>query len=200
MELKTLPTEYKLAALEKWREYVAAEKLSRKPEYRDLKKIYAQVKLGKKVCDIHQAIAKAGVHSNHHPKLAIAQAKAKIVHCRYLDNGTVRYADRRDGLWSPLKRDIELKNCLPVYDRVQVTGNRDNNLADLTAPVPMVPPRFVPKDGFRDDYYILWDVDKWEMSPPVDPWLLKRITRTVFQVLASWDLTELERSVMRSNF
>lgn len=204
MQLETIPTEYRLSATEKWREYVAAEKRERKPEYTDLKKIYAQVKQGKKVCDIFDVIHKGGIHPNFHPKLAIAQAKTKVIYCRYHPNGTVHYVNR-NSYWSgstskPLKSDVDLPKCLPAWDRLSVTGNKYGSDFCLSAPVPLIPPQYLPKSGLTDDHYILWDVDKWEMAPPLDPWLLKRVTKTMFVVLAGWDLTELERAVMRGRF
>lgn len=199
MTLETM-SDYRISATEKWREYVTASKMHRnRPEFVDLKKIYNQIKSGKKTIDVFNAIQSTGVHSNFHPKLAIAQAKTKIVYCRYRPDGTVHFVNR-GSYWSnttshPLKFDVALDTCLPKYDRQKVTGNNYTDLC-LKAPVPLIPPKYMPAE-ITDDYYILWEVDKWEMAPPTDPWLLKRITKTVFTVLAGWDLTEIEKSVMR---
>lgn len=178
-------------AREKWREYVAAEKIYRKPEYTDLKKVYKQLKDGQKIIDIFKVIAKAGVHANHHPKMAIARADRKELRCRYHHNGNVDYYNE-DTSWRGKER-FHLQECLPAFDRTKVTPG-DWSM-DLKAPVPIIPGELMPKK-LTDDYYILWEVEEWRRVPPTDPWLLRRITKTLFVVVAGWDLTELEKAVM----
>jgi len=41
------------------------------------------------------------------------------------------------------------------------------------------------------------EVEKWKPLPPKDPILLKRLTPNLFGVLATWDLTNLERAIIR---
>jgi hypothetical protein len=60
--------------------------------------------------------------------------------------------------------------------------------------VPKIPASLRPK-GDLNKYYILWEVEKWQ-AVPKDPYLLKRLTKNMFVILAGWDLTELERSVI----
>ena len=52
-----------------------------------------------------------------------------------------------------------------------------------------------------ENYHVLWEVEEWYerrvIEPPIDPFLLKHIGGTLYAVLAEWDLTELERSVLR---
>lgn len=43
----------------------------------------------------------------------------------------------------------------------------------------------------------LLNVEKWKPVPPRDPILVKRLTPNLFGVLATWDLTKLERAVIR---
>ena len=67
--------------------------------------------------------------------------------------------------------------------------------------VPAVPADIRPDVGQLKDWHIPWEVDKWfERSqipePPRDPLLLRKIRGELFQVLAEWDLTEIERAVM----
>lgn len=42
-----------------------------------------------------------------------------------------------------------------------------------------------------------WEVEKWKPVPPRDPILVKRLTPNLFGVLATWNLTELERAIIR---
>jgi hypothetical protein len=66
------------------------------------------------------------------------------------------------------------------------------------AMVPPVPPALRPRRHLRN-YHILWEAD-WVRAvpprPPGDPALLKRIGGDLYAVLATWDLTELERLVL----
>lgn len=191
-------TEERKIALEKWREYKAAEKQSSNPLYKDLKKVYNQIKGGRKIIDIFQAIKQGGIHSNHHPKLAVAMATSKKIECCYYQNGNVHYNNPGINWKIREHKDVQLNACLPEY-KFQTTGNGIESWRHLRleAPVPLIPPKHLPK-VLTDDYYILWEVDEWKMVPPTDPWLLRRITKTLFVVLAGWDLTEIEKSVMQA--
>lgn len=191
-------TETKAKATELWHEYKAAAKTFKDPIYADLQKIYNQVKGGQKVVDIHKVIGKGGVHDNFHPKLAIAKATNKKVWCRYEQNGDVRYTNENE--WKVLKPDIVLPKCMPEIPKEKLPVNRWNSTVrqghfNLIAPVPLIPAKLRPKT-LTDDYYILWEVDVWQMIPPTDPYLLRRITKNMFVVLAGWDLTEIEKSAM----
>ncbi len=56
--------------------------------------------------------------------------------------------------------------------------------------------RLLPK-GSNENYYVLWEVDHWTREPPRDPYLLRRITDNMFVVIAAWNLTDLERAVIK---
>jgi len=183
-------TETAEAAKAKYLEYREGLKKRNDPAYKDLKQLYRQLYLGKKIIDIFDVIQKGGVHENFHPKLAVTKADAKTVECRYEQNGNIVF--RNNGQWSKKTQWIDLKNCLPEYKM-----NNAWDSLNLKAPVPIIPPSVLPAK-LTDDYYILWEVDKWQMVPPVDPWLLKRINERMFVAVAGWNLTALERSAMAS--
>jgi hypothetical protein len=42
-------------------------------------------------------------------------------------------------------------------------------------------------------------VDEWTLTPPTDPYLCRRITRTIFAIEKHWNLTELEKTVMKGH-
>lgn len=184
----TSMTETRKIAVDKWHEYAQAARKTNDPVYKDLQKIYNQVKNGRKVIDIGKVIAKGGVHPNQHPKLAIAQVTSKKVSCKYSQNGDVKFLN---STWES-KADVILPVCLPVYT---FQDNDRWRRLELEAPVPIIPPKIRPS-VVSDDYYILWEVDVWKMVPPTDPYLLRRITKNMFVVLAGWDLTEIEKSAM----
>lgn len=188
MKVELLSEEREIA-LEKWREYKDAFKKTKDPLYDDLKKVYHQIKMGNAVIDIRKAISGGGIREKCHPNLAIAPANKKKVHCRYYQNGDVFYSPF--GHWpkrwsgNHLNCEIMLPACLPSITQE----------LRLEAPIPIIPPRLRPVN-LTDDYFILWEVDSWTMVPSKDPYLLRRINKTIFAVVAAWDLTPVEMAVM----
>src|SRR5579859_4026078 len=180
------------AAREKWREYKEAAKKTRDPVYMDLKNVYNQIKNGKAVINIYDAIKSGGIRAdNCHPKLAIAMANKKVVYCRYKQDGTVEYRSRSE--FARYVSDFELKNCLPTFT---IKGRDGWGELHLKAPVPIIPPRLRPLK-LNEDYFILWEVDSWTPLPSRDPYLLKRVTSEIFVVCGAWDLTDIEIKVMQ---
>lgn len=89
-----------------------------------------------------------------------------------------------------LPEDITLDLFMPTtQDYYRQLAIRTGS-ADYSYKVKLLPPYM------GSDYYILWEVDEWKKVPPVDPYLLRRITSNFFVVLAGWNLTELERAAM----
>ncbi len=60
--------------------------------------------------------------------------------------------------------------------------------------VPLIPPALRPSTDFRN-FHILWEAE-WQRVAPKDPALLKHVGGHLYAVLATWDLTELERAVL----
>lgn len=172
------------AAREKWREYNEAFKKMRDPVYADLKKVYAQIKNGKAVIDIFDAIKVGGVRANNHPMLAIARAVEKQVRCDYKGDGSVEFYS---GNISYRRGFVGFADWLPRHKEWRLS---------LQAPVPVIPPRLRPAK-LTDDYYILWEVDSWTPIPSRDPYLLRKITPRLYAVCAAWDLTDIEIKVMQ---
>jgi hypothetical protein len=189
------------SATAEWKRYNDLCKTNGNPLYKDLKKLYWQLRNGKKVIDIHQVIAAGGVHAGtFHPKLAICQATKKEVTCYYRQNGEVIFSsiEQRNTFKDSYVSDVgamlpEIPDAIikAAFPKMQFLPNGFR----LSAPVPLIPAQFLP-DPLTDNHYILWEVDHWKKVAPVDPWLLYRITPTFFVVLSGWLLTELERAVM----
>ncbi|MFI4852645.1 MAG: hypothetical protein ACIAZJ_26335 [Gimesia chilikensis] len=59
---------------------------------------------------------------------------------------------------------------------------------------PVSPPALLPV-GNLANYQILWEAE-WE-TVPVDPMLLKHLGKSLYVVLAQWDLTPLEQGILR---
>ncbi len=135
---------------------------------------------GKRVINVEAAIVGAGFNLQDLPRLAVA--RADWVHVTY-DRRDRRFFESRLGAWDRRAKKITVRG-LPYVD----------SRRDREAMVPSIPPRFRPKGSLRN-YYILFDA-VWKRSPPVDPILLQPIAWPMCAVLAVWDLTPLERSVL----
>ena len=191
--------EVKEKAHEKWIEYKEACKENPKDKYlEDMKKVYNQLKSGRKVIDIYEVFRRSGVDDKFQPKLAICPADAEVGYCMYNANGKVIFSDREMGNWyEATKRDVKILNMPDIPDdKLKIIGFNGWNKKLMKTLLPKIPPSLRPK-GNLANYYILWEVEEWSLVPPKDPYLLKRITKNMFVVLAGWDLTELERAVMK---
>ena len=197
MDLKTIHTD-RQEAFDKWKAYLKAFKQNPTSMNKDMVNIYREAKQGHKIIDIADVIKAGGNRweqdkdgGNHvYPNLAIAKATAKEVHCKYFTDGRVQYQHKE--FWGSASK-FDLPVCLPTF---LLNGNRWGSL-EFKAPVPKIPSIIWDKPLYPY-HYILWHVDKWEMVPSEDPALLKRITKNLFVVLKTWDLTPLELAVMKN--
>jgi hypothetical protein len=180
-----------------WKEYIAACKDNPKDKFlNDMKKVYSQLKSGRKVVDINKIFENSLVNEKYEPKLAICKALAKEVYFRYGENGIILFSARNINKWeSAVTDDIVISNIFPQLPQQFWEGNYDKIKRGTTI-VPAIPASARPKGNLKG-YYILWEVEKWAKIPPKDPYLLRRITPNMFVVVAGWNLSELERAVMR---
>ncbi len=58
----------------------------------------------------------------------------------------------------------------------------------------MIPPGLMP-GGSLSRFHILWEAEREEI--PRDPMLLRHLGKGRYVVLATWDLTDLERAVLK---
>ncbi len=197
MELTTITGE-KRQAHSKWREYRNAEKAQPDNKmYTELKKMYWNIKHGRCLIELDKVIKAGGRYSfvendsnSMMPKLAICQAHSKFVDCQVYIDGRLTFSSRE----SPARStSLELPaGTLPTY--TWKDGSTWRSMYGK-APLPIIPPNCMPK-VLTDDHYILWEVERWEKVPPVDPVLCRRLSKNIFAVEAQWDLTPLERAVM----
>ncbi len=181
-----------------WKDYVAAVKSNPRDKFLlDMKKVYNQLKSGRKIIDILKIFEISGVTDKFEPKLAITEASSEKVYCEYRENGSLHFKTRPFswGLDRAKDSDVVLLNIFPKLPESQWT-DKYNHHKRMEAVVPKIPASIRPK-GKLNNYYVLWEVEQWKPVPPRDPFLLRRITNNMFVVVAGWQLTELERSVMR---
>jgi hypothetical protein len=152
---------------------------------------------GLPVISLRRTFAAAGFHDDGLPRLAILNADATTCFAQW-DGHDLLFSDH--DRWGVNQGALVNKHSV----RVQVAGD------DMPQPVqgvsrrrrgqtivPVVPPRFRPRTRSRlARRHILWEVDHWEPVPPEDPALLRHIRGDLWAVLATWNLTELERLVL----
>jgi len=173
--------------------------------YSDYQKLYGHLRHGKKVIDVYESFEKAGLNEEGHPKLAIVRADSKIVVCRERVDGSVKYYHDNEG-----KRTIQRIRWSYYGDKDDITLPRGTfewkknesgyaQYSDVQTIVPVIPAKILVNEVkvLLKNFHILWEVEEWKPVAPRDPILLRRLTPNLFGVLATWNLTKLERAVIR---
>lgn len=178
-----------------------AEKLLRKykehknwssPLDAEIAKIAEYVSKGKVIVRGIGSVVLAGANAEGLPKLAIMRADQAMCYLDYHHSGRAVMHNRERFLTGHIADSLRFEfaaGALPA-EMVHI-GKR------YGAVVPHIPPDIRPKRGVQN-YTILWEA-VWKPDPPVDPILMRRIGKTDFyMVCATWDLSPIERFVMKS--
>jgi hypothetical protein len=181
----------------KWRQYVKACKDHPKNlQYRQLRKIYNEVKNGKIVIDIRTVIRNGGMHPVwvSLPRVAICEVNIPIVECVSYETGHVKYCWKRpDHSWNDTILD-----CGMILSGIEPKRNGWRFTGETT--VPVLPPELVKKTStYKGEHlwYVLWEVSRWEKVIHHDPYLLRKLTQFMYVVEDQWDLTELEIAMIK---
>ena len=157
----------------------------------EVSRIAKLISKGKVVIRGAGSVIGAGLNEKTYlPKLAIARADAAFC----------RLNTRMDG-GATMLSGVEWADGRTSRDRVfEFEAGSFPFLASgkwgQKAIMPHIPPDIRPKRGIQN-YHVLWEAE-WTRVPPVDPILCRRIGKSdFFLVLGQWDLTEIEREVMR---
>ena len=197
-------------------EYEAYKQTLKKPQFehqqylKDLKAIYGHMRHGRAIIDLWAAMKKAGLKKNGNPRLAICRADSKKVRfvkrngessCFWFEKPKWRYDYQR---W---EKDVEIpEGTFDHWEEITETHGsgmqtwevKDIPNKEIETIVPIIPAKFLMAlRGSLKNYHILWEVKKWKPVPPIDPILCRKLTPNMFVVLASWDLTPLERAVIK---
>lgn len=168
-------------AIEKLNQFRNVAKENRKAEDAELRRMYRAAKSGQPIIDVSNAFRETGLNEKGQPKLAIAKADWQVVsfsrwRCMFFTGNGLYKAD--------------------CYQLPKDVWNWDNvNRDSLRTNVPYIPPNLRPKDDLSK-YHILFEVQSWE-EYAADPFLLKHITGYLFSVVAEWELTDLERALLK---
>lgn len=174
---------------------------------RDLLKVYGHLKHNGKIIELTESFKIAGVDDNLDPNLAIVRADAQGKFC-YLykyNNGSALFSIER-------KRDSYTVNVSREFGDIRTTpslfewskDDLDRDTRHRRCSVPIIPARVSLAVSCRiipQHYYILFEPEAWatyKAIPPAprDPILGKMLTKNLFGVLATWDLTDLELKVL----
>jgi hypothetical protein len=169
----------------------------------ELANVYLQLSRGYKLISINKAMETAGVKPDGLPVLAIANAAARWVWYEYDAGMTLD----PDGKWRhPMAAFVSDYSINPGHNTRGFSAARKTDLFRFNrklfpvrpdgkpvARVPIVPPKHLPRGALKN-YQILWEAD-WKKAP-VDPLLLRRVSRDFFIVLAEWDMSPIERLVL----
>ena len=184
-----------------WKEHLKLLKTKKDEGLEILKSAYYHASKGHKIIDIYQAMQSAGLNKDGWPNLAICRGATPecCFERRKKGAGTFHHEDLSSWNIASNRSSVSLPEGTFMDLTVKQYPNRNENYR--YAVVPTVPAQHYPK-GNLDKYFLLWEVETWyEKSqipvPPIDPFLLKRLSPNLFAVLAEWDLTPLERAVIR---
>lgn len=199
MDLATLEIDQDTAR-ERLAEYTEALRRERNVEDEAIAAAYRAAARGLPVISLSAAIQAGGwFPGSGLPRIAIARADA-----------TQCTVQRWRGQWDSRQRGLEYSDegwtgrpvtalvgashvhvpcAVPPSDLRWYTG---------TTVVPPIPPRHRPRrrNWRLSSYHILWEVERWDLTPPHDPALLRHIRGDLWAVLAVWDLTPVERLVL----
>jgi hypothetical protein len=169
------------------------------PIDKEIQRAYQLIAQGRMIIRAIQSVASAGQHEDGTPKLALARADAKEVRVSIRPDGgavmTTRAVFRQ-----PRRRGISDQRFEwpdGTFPRKLTQPNHwGGTRREYEAPLPLVPVDLRPKRGL-ENYHVLWEVDQWRPTPPLDPMLLRRVGKSdLWTVVAAWDLSPVERAVM----
>jgi hypothetical protein len=171
---------------------------------------YKELAKGTPLIDPLAAIRECGWRSDSRPVLAIA--RADMARVAWDVSRSSRWWDpdarRHKGAWAPMQWQFAAQRNHESNWRWREGAGKSFVIPNITAEppgdpasgiamVPMVPPDVLPARGCDlSKHYILWEVESWDVSPPVDPILLRPIGGDLYAVVAQWDLTEIERTII----
>lgn len=159
---------------------------------------YRAAARGLPVISLSRTIAAGGWFPNGLPRIAVVRADAE--QC-WVETNTWN-----DG---PGRTDWRVTFCDRQRDRGRAAVGRYRVSVTVPAPtattnrrgrastlVPLIPPQHRPRRTRLHRFHILWEVERWTLTAPRDPALLRHIRGDLWSVQAVWDLTDLERAVL----
>lgn len=198
MEVETLeiPQQEIKTELENLRKGIEDGFITRKQTMtKDLLSIYGHLQHGGKIIDIPKTFAKTGLRVDDLPKLGIVPVNAKYCHLYKKSNGGAIFSIEDKRTWETYARKNDVELPPDTFNWTDLENSRWVTLA------PVIPPRIHVEIACRiipENYHILYEVEVWNKSnPPKDPILGRMLTKNLFGIIATWDLTDLERKIIQ---
>lgn len=200
-------------AREKVAEYLKSVRSRHTSEDHAILQGYKALARGKTIVDLPKVIRLGGEFEEGHmaglPRLAVATASHDFVWVTRHRDGGVNFLPGVISSWGPNRiSNQRRKDCfrlpagtLPPETREPASSAKTRHWSpwsgQMRAMVPHVPPGLRPGHSL-DNYQILFEVEEWAPDPtaPRDPALLKHIGGDLYAVMATWDLSALEQSVL----
>lgn len=170
---------------------------------RDLMAVYGHLKHGGKIVDLFKTFRDVGLNDDGHPKLGIVQFNARYCYLYKKKNGGAIFSNENKDSWKTYANktngDIELPPDTFEWSEENLEkGTRWKTIA------PIVPPRVLTIASTKltpQHYHVLFESEVWAKSkppvPPRDPILGRMLTPNIFGIIATWDLTKLERTIIK---
>jgi hypothetical protein len=186
-------------ARQKYRQLLASN--IETPLNRTRKRVYHSLSRGKKIIDVYTAIEQAGLNELKQPRIAICRADAE--RCYFYPSTRWNGRDTEltfGGTFTQISTRWQ-NGRHNRKERVEIPDGSFPTLTDkiLSTSVPQIPQEHMPGAALKN-YYILWEVEHWTEHVARDPLLLRRLSKNLFEVLAEWELTELEWAIARGAF
>jgi len=195
----------KADALAAFREYQSAVRADRpnvrqvwKTEDVALMQAYKHLARGTAVIDLQAAMTQGGSKLFDGcpiplPCLAIVASDAPECFLSLNRDGSAQFKSSK---WASGRKAVTRfpADTFPRADQRLISMFWQHN--DKATMTPIIPPHLRPKHNLAN-YRTLWEVEQWKREPPKDPMLLKPLGGMLYAVLATWDLTEMERAVLR---
>lgn len=194
----------RLKAREKFLEYRNSVRERLTDEDKQIMAGYRAIAQGKQLINLKETIRAAGANEKGLPCLAVCRADAEWCFFKraYGRRGSYRHAmaASREAVDQPHYSRLRFS-----FPAAWFTTCEELNPSQPwqyngyhKALVPIVPPALRPNHKLSN-YHILWEAE-WKPEPPVDPILLKKVGGDLYAVVAQWDLTDLERTVLAGRF
>lgn len=184
---------------------ISAAKVERnrlEQEDEELMRAYQAMAKGQRIINLPHVLKAAGAQpETHFPALAVARADWKQCYFRvdgaafFHEEEWIDWRDRDRATKGTHAKVLQFSQSTFPAETWNTNWRSSQKLPSypIKAMVPSIPAHLRPAD--LENYFILWDA-VWKKEPPHDPLLLKRASRWIYVVVAQWDLTPLEQSIL----
>jgi hypothetical protein len=163
---------------------------------------YRVIAKGGRLIDVNSALKNGGLNLAKLPRLAISRAHSET--CIWREEREGRWVNEKHVGWIGVGGGkYKYANYFHVRkadDRTEWTLHRgtfepgrvyeSRSPDEFKAMVPLIPLPLRPRHDLSN-YFILWEAN-WHPEPPRDPYLLKPLAGSLMEIIAEWELTDLE--------